>query len=221
MAVITISREHGSGGQEVAKLVCERLGYRYFDKELMTQLGEQLGLSPEQVVDLPEHRHQVQSLVERLFLSTSNPLGDPGGWAIAARLEAQKRISVQTFQSLIHAAHERDNVVIMGRGGQVVLHAAPDVLHVRLVAPVELRARRVQQNEGLTEDAARKRVAERDEASHDYVKRFYSADAADPLLYDLALNMNKLTPATAAELIIKALDCLAAPSAPEPQAAAA
>jgi cytidylate kinase len=214
MAVMTISREYGSGGQEVAKLICERLGYRYFDKGLMEQLGEQLGLAPEEVVDLPEHRHKVQSLVERLFLTAPDPLGDPGGWAAAARLDAQRRDSVQTFQSLIHAAHQHDNVVIMGRGGQMVLRDAPDVLHVRLVAPVELRVRRTAQKEGLSEEAARRRVAERDEASIDYVRRFYGADAADPLLYDLALNMSKLAPATAADLIIKALDCLRAPGVP-------
>jgi hypothetical protein len=54
MAVITISRQHGSGGRAVTKLLCDRLSYRYFDKDLMAQLGAQIGLAPDQVVDLPE-----------------------------------------------------------------------------------------------------------------------------------------------------------------------
>jgi cytidylate kinase len=184
MAVITISRQHGSGGHEVTRLICERLGYRYFDKELMVQLGAQIGLKPDQVVDLPEDKHHVQNLVERLFANAPNPLGDPGEWVLQAKLDAQQELSVQAFQSLIRAAHEHDNVVVMGRGGQMALHDTPDVLHVRLVAPLELRIQRVQENAGLTADAARARVSQRDQAS------------------------------ATADLIIKALDCLPEPAEP-------
>ena len=221
MAVITISRQHGSGGHEVTRLICERLGYRYFDKELMAQLGAEIGLKPDQVVDLPEDKHQVQSVIERLFANAPNPLGDPGEWALQAKLDAQQELSVQTFQSLIRAAHERDNVVVMGRGGQMVLHDAPDVLHVRLVAPIELRIQRVQENAGLTADAARARVSQRDQASAEYVRRLYSIDAADPLLYDLVINTGKLSAAATADLIIKALDCLPEPAEPAPKSATA
>ncbi|GAB4423870.1 MAG: cytidylate kinase-like family protein [Chloroflexi bacterium OHK40] len=214
MAAITISRQYGSGGREVAGLLCERLGYRYFDKELMAQLGDELGLTPAQLVDLPDHRHRTQSLIERLFASAINPLGDPSGWTLPARLEAQQRITVQTFQSLIQAAHERGNVVVMGRGGQMVLRDAPDVLHVRLVAPVEQRVARVQRREELSEDEARTRIVERDEASLDYLKRYYDCDPDEPLLYHLVINLGKLTTVDACDLIIKALDALAAPATP-------
>lgn len=210
MTVITISRQYGSGGKEVATLVCQRLGYRYFDKELMAQLGEQIGLAPERIVDLPEHRHQVRGLLERVLSAAINPLGDPASWALPARLEAQERTSVQTFQSLIQAAHERGDVVIMGRGGQVVLRGAPDVLHVRLVAPVEQRVERVARREGLSPDEARARVAERDAAALDYVTRYYDSDAADPLHYDLVLNTGTITPGAAADLVVAALAYLPA-----------
>ena len=56
MAVITISREYGSRGNEFARLVCDRLGCRYFDKDLMAQLGAQIGLEPDQIADLPEDK---------------------------------------------------------------------------------------------------------------------------------------------------------------------
>jgi cytidylate kinase len=205
MTVITISRQYGSGGRDVARLLCERLGYRYFDRTLMAQLGQDRGVLPEQIVDLAEHRHQVQGLLERVFAAAIDPFGDPGAWALPAQREAQQRTSAETFQSLVLAAHQRGDVVIMGRGGQVVLRGAPDVLHVRLVAPVEQRVRRVQWREGLDIEDARARIAERDEASLDYVQHYYNADVDDPLLYDLVLNMHTLTPAGAAELIVAAL----------------
>jgi len=215
MAVITISRQHGSGGHAVTRLLCDRLGYRFFDKDLMAQLGAQLGLAPDQVIDLPEDRHQVQSLVERLFANAPTPFGDPGEWALQAKLEAQQEVSVQTFQSLIRAAHEQGKVVVMGRGGQAVLRDAPDVLHVRLVAPIELRIQRVQQNADVSADVARERVSERDRASAEYVKRFYNVDVDDPLLYDLVINTSKLTAAATADLIIKTLDYLPASARPK------
>jgi cytidylate kinase len=221
MAVITISRQHGSGGHAVTRLICERLGYRYFDKELMAQLGAQIGLVPDQVVDLPEDKHHVQSLIERLFANVPNPLGDPGTWTLQAQLDAVQELSVQTFQRLIRAAHEHDNVVVMGRGGQMVLHDAPNVLHVRLVAPLELRIQRVQENAGLPADAARERVSRRDQASAEYVRRLYSVDADEPLLYDLVINTGKRPAANTADLIITALDCLPEPAEPVPQSAAA
>jgi cytidylate kinase len=205
MAVITISRQYGSGGRDVARLLCERLGYRYFDRTLMAQLGAELGVAPEQIVDLAEHRHQVQGLLERVFAAAIDPFGDPSAWTLPAQREAQQRTSAQTFQNLVLAAHERGDVVLMGRGGQMALRGAPDVLHVRLVAPVEQRVRRVQWREGLDIEDARARIAERDEAALDYVQHYYDADVDDPLLYDLVLNMHTLTPAGAADLIVAAL----------------
>ena len=67
----------------------------------------------------------------------------------------------------------------------------------------------------------RARVSQRDQASAEYVKRFYDVDSADPLLYDMVINTSKMTPAAAADLIIKALNCLPAPARLEPQIAAA
>jgi hypothetical protein len=95
MAVITISRQYGSGGREIAGLICDSLGYRYFDRDLMMRLGSQIGLSSDQLVDLPEDRHQVPGIVERLFGALPNPYGDPGEWALQAKLDAQQQLSVQ------------------------------------------------------------------------------------------------------------------------------
>jgi cytidylate kinase len=215
MAVITISRQYGSGGNEIARLICDRLGYRYFDKDLMAQLGAQMGLASDKIVDLPEDKYQVRSLMERFFGVVPTLSGDLAGWRVAAKAhvdEQVERMSVQTVQSLIRAAHERDKVVVVGRGGQVVLRDLPDVLHVRVVAPIEQRIQRMQQSEELTADEARELVHRRDEAAGDYVKSFYNVDWTDPLLYDLVINTSKVTPSATADLIIKALDGLPAPA---------
>lgn len=220
MAVITISREYGSRGNEIARRICDRLGYRYFDKNLMAQLGAQMGLNPDMVADLPQDKqYQTRSLLERLL--TTTPLPNIAGdldWSWAARTQAEEqtvRMSVQTVESLIRAAHEQGNVVVVGRAGQVVLHNMPDVIHLRVVAPIEQRIERIQQIAALSTDAARELVHRRDQAAGDYIKSFYTVDWTDPLLYTVVINTDKLTPPLAVDLIVKALECLPAAAKPE------
>ena len=67
MAVITISRQYGSGGDEIATRLWNVLGYRYFDKRLMAQVATEAGLSPTEVVDSSEDNYEARSLLERLF----------------------------------------------------------------------------------------------------------------------------------------------------------
>ncbi len=159
MTVITISRQYASGGDEIARQLCDRLGYRYLDKDLMASLGAQAG-------------------------------------------------SVALVQNFIRGTHGQGGAVILGRGGQVALRDMPDVLHVRVVAPLEIRIRRTQESEGLTADEAREQVSVSDQASAGYVKHYYNADPADPSLYDLVINTSKITPVVAADLVIQAMACL-------------
>ena len=67
MAVITFSRQYGSGGDEVADRVRERLGYRYFDKRLMAQVASEMGLSEGEIVDFTEADYEVRGFFDRLF----------------------------------------------------------------------------------------------------------------------------------------------------------
>lgn len=210
MAVITISRQFGSHGDTVAQLLCDRLGYRYFDKNLMMGLAAVAGLTPERVIDLTDVKHRARSLVERLFSNYPAPMADPGAWAAGAAAGAEEQMMVAQVKQLIRAAYAEGNVVVLGRGGQAVLHDKPDVLHVRLVAPLELRVRRHGERAGLTPEAAREVVLARDRASVDFVKRYYDVDPADPSLYDLIINTGKVTPAIVAEMIIGALAYLPA-----------
>lgn len=205
MATITISRQFGSHGDTVAQLLCDRLGYRYFDKNLMLGLAVNMGLKPEHVVDIAGEQLQARSLIERLFASFVPPMGAPGVWAATAEAEAQERIMMERINQLILAAYQEGNVVIIGRGGQFLLQGKEDVLSVRLVAPLELRIQCHQKRAGLTIEAAREQVVRRDQASADYVNRFFNVDLTDPFLYHMIINTGKVTPSFAADLIIHAL----------------
>ncbi len=222
MAVITVSRQYGSGGDEIAARVCESLGCRSFDKRLMAQVASDIGLSDQEIVDFSEDEYKVRGFLERLF-RTQRVVARVGTWTAdvrGARTRAVKDLdeaqAVNLVRALVRRAAEEGNVLIVGRGGQAILQGEPDVLHVRIEAPTDLRIQRVREAEGLNEDEARRRVIESDRAARDYLRRFYDVDWSDPQLYDLVINTRRISPAAAAEHIVKA----ATEIVPAPAAAA-
>lgn len=74
MTVITISRELGSGGEEIARQVCDALKYRYFDKQVLVEAAAEVGLSSDLVVDYSEDRYEVRNLLSRLLRSGPRPV---------------------------------------------------------------------------------------------------------------------------------------------------
>ena len=67
MAVITISRQSGSEGNTIAQILCQRLGYGYFDKNMMLEMAKELGWDPEQVADISADGHTVKSKMEKIL----------------------------------------------------------------------------------------------------------------------------------------------------------
>lgn len=217
MAAITISRQYGSGADTIARRVGELVGYRYFDKQLMVEAAAESGLSEHEIVDFHEHSYKVRDWLERLL--------SPGPRVVAEVVKRQRSwtgrelLSVERLdedrcialvQGLIQAAYEKGNVIIMGRGGQALLQDQPDVLHVRIEAPLAQRVMRIQEQESLSLSAAEALALERDRAAAAYLKHFYNIRWDDPLLYHLVLNTGKWPLETAAQLIADALKALLA-----------
>ena len=114
--------------------------------------------------------------------------------------------------ALVHGTIEANckwgNIVIIGRGGQGILKDKPGVLHVRIEAPLDIRVKRIQDQENVGPTAAQEKATQRDKAAADYLMRFYDIDWADPMLYDLAINTGKLGVDAAAHLIVNAVGYL-------------
>lgn len=217
MSVITISRQCGSGGDEIATQLCQQLGYCYFNKRLMAQIATDSGLSPTEVVDFSEDNYKIQGFLDRLFSWAGIPhvIAQVGNWgedANGARVkvvaELDEAQSVAFVQSTVQAAYQRGNMVIVGRGGQVILKDKPEVLHVRIEAPLDVRDRRIHEQENVTWAAAQDIVINHDRTAADYLKRFYDIDWADSRFYDLVINTDKLGIEGAVQLIVKAVGYL-------------
>jgi cytidylate kinase len=220
MAVITISRQYGSGGDEIAARVCDMLGYRYFDRRIMTNMASEFGLSADSIVDFSEEMYEVRSFLDRLrgprvVAQTRAWREEPGGRRVPEVQDLDEDLAIRLVQSTIQAVYEDDNIVILGRGGQAILKDMPGVLHVRIEAPPDDRAQRIQDQEEASPQVAQRTIAERDRAAAAYLKRFYDIDWSDPVHYHMVINTGKLDIEATAHLIVNALSYLPAVESPD------
>lgn len=181
MATITISRQMGSLGSEVAFMVAERLGYRLIWRELINLAARRAG-APEMAL----------AAIDELDLLGLTP--SP---------QAQKAY-IDEVNRIVNELAEQGNVVILGRAGQVILHGRPETLHVRIFAPQPLRIKRIAEKLGVTLDKAAAQVEASDRYRARYLRRFYRARWDDPALYHLVLNTAHLTSAQATDIICRA-----------------
>jgi cytidylate kinase len=178
MAVITISRQLGSLGRDVANQVAERLGYRLVWRDMINEAARRAS-TPEVAL----------ATIDELDLLGLSP-------APSAR-KAYRQAVQQVMEELAQAG----NVVILGRAGQIVLRDYPHLVSVRIIAPLDVRARRVAQQQGITFDAAQSQVEASDRHRRDYLEKFYQAKWDDPALYDLVINTVHIAPSDAAEVV--------------------
>jgi cytidylate kinase len=217
MTVITISRQYGSGGDQIADRLCKILGYQQFDKQLVIQAAVEAGISETEIYDYSEENHRVRSFLDRLFSRTAvmgaGPIwGEVGDVYVPQEIQLSEDMMQSLVQKAIRSAHQKGNMIILGRGSQVVLQNEPDTLHVRLEAPLENRIQTVKEwlkaeKQTFQADVEIRReaqdlIVERDAASRDYIKRFFQADWANPILYHVVLNTGKLSLERATELIV-------------------
>ncbi len=223
MAVITISRQVGSGGGEIASRLCEVLGYRQFDKRLIIQAASESGLSEHEIAawpaDYSEESFKVRGFLDRLF-GRGMTVGQTRIWhedATGARVAEEVTLSeeavVMLVQNAIRSAHRAGNLVIVGRGGQILLRDQPDVLHVRVVAPLEFRIQRVKEQMRANRQAfhadielrreAQDWIESRDASSAEYIRHFYHEDWSNPMLYHLVINTGLLTIPQAVDIIAR------------------
>jgi cytidylate kinase len=207
MATITISREAGSGGEEIATRVCGILGYQFFNRQLMLTVATDLGLSEEEVIDYSADAFKTRSFID-VLLRRTQPVAtvttrgrDAMGGVTVSTSVLDEEHCLRLMRSAMREVHQRGNVVIVGRGSQALLQQMLGTLHVRIVAPFELRARRVSEEEGFSEEEARRVVEERDRARAQYLSTLYGVEWDDTSLYDLVVSTRQMDLGSVAQLI--------------------
>ncbi len=199
-SVVCISRTLGAGGEEVAKLVADQLGYRYMDEEIVHRAAELAGVSPAQVAAAEHSRPMVARILEAL---ASAPMVSEGGY-VAAAVPAPTVQYSHLIEHVVRETAEGKDVVIVAHGASHALGGRPDVLRVLVTASPEMRTDRLARESGMDGKAAAKSIAESDKERARYLERFYEVKSELPVHYDLTLNTDLVTPATAAALSVAA-----------------
>jgi len=178
MAIITISREMGSGGIPIAHKVAEKLGYQLIDGEAIMKAAAAYGLSPEAIEQADEKPpHFVDSL------------------------DSKQSLDLHLIELIILEAALKGNVVIYGRGGQDLLQDISSVLRTRIIAPFEDRVERWSEREWLDPDRARYLVRKSDQQRAGFIKYYFDRDWEDSVHYDLTINTQRLSEEMAVRII--------------------
>jgi cytidylate kinase len=182
VAIITIARQIGSLGNEIATQVAQELGYTLVDQLKLQEAAESYGMLKSELEEVHERR---PTLVTRY-------------------LTMRHRAYLDMIQSIIYQYASQDRVVLVGRAATVLLSDVPSVLHVNIFAPFERRVEAVMALEGVTRPLAEQIVRESDQDRAGYMKYLFDRDWMDPLLYDVMINTGLVPREPACELIIEA-----------------
>jgi cytidylate kinase len=171
--VLTLARELGAGDTGFAPTLAARLGLRVYDRDLLEQEAVRLGVPEADLEAIDEQpagifqRFRPGSLYQRYF---------------------------EALGQLMTELAQRGDVLLVGRGGSRFLREHPWAFHVRLVAPMAIRLRRVMEHRWLRESPARKLIGESDSQRQRFYHDYFGADWCDPLEYHLTVNSGRLGP---------------------------
>src|ERR1700735_2627559 len=181
--IVTIEREYGSGGGEIAQLLSKQLGWKLWD-QLLTEEIAKLAACPKAVVELREER--TDPLYYRLFKSFL--LGSYEGSINAHKLKLVDSESIlKLTERVVQHAAKTGNSVIVGRGSQQFLKNRPDALRLFLYAPREDKVRRLLAR-GKSETEAEQLVDTVDRERVDFIRKYFNVEWPDRAIHHTMLN---------------------------------
>jgi cytidylate kinase/osmotically-inducible protein OsmY len=179
MPIITISRGSLSGGKMLAQQLGARLGFSVISREVIIEAAQEYGVSEEDIVKGLE--------------------SPPGLWE---RLVGRKERYILAIRATLTEKVESGNAIYHGIAGQLLLKEVPNVIKVRLIAPLDQRIRAAMAQGSTSREEAIKQIHTADMLRAQWVRRMYNAEWNDPSLYDLVVNLEHMDLHTATELVV-------------------
>jgi len=179
MAIITISRGSLSGGTRFARCLGERLGYRVISREeLVAEAARLYGVDEE--------------LLQR---------GMARGPSLLERFRIDRVIYLAVAKATLCRMVQDDDVVYHGHAGQLLLEGVGHVFRLRIIAPMEIRIEAARREHGLDEEEAISFIEARDAERRSWTRFLYGIEWGDPSLYDLVVNLEKISLETACTMV--------------------
>jgi cytidylate kinase len=182
MAIITISRGTMSGGEALAKCLSERLGIPAVSQEILQEASQRFGIS--------------QSLLLQHLEKTKGLIPGPS---------PERRLYLAAIQLALAERAQKGPFVYHGHAGHLLLKGIPQVLKVRVIAPLIRRAQKLAETQKISVEEAKKTIEKLDESRVKWTRFLYDVDWWDPSIYDLVVNLDALTLEGACEMIVYAL----------------
>ncbi len=190
--IITISREFGSGGRSVGRMVAEKLGVPFYDKELVDQIAVESGFAPKFVEENGEH-----SPGKSLFSYAFAPQGVPGVMNGLSTADFLWNIQCNVIMQLA----EKGPCVIVGRNADYILKDRKDCVHVFIHADKDFRAERIVRLYGESEKSPEARLNEKDKRRRVNYQHYTGRTWGMSQNYDICLNTSKLGVEACADII--------------------
>ena len=216
MPTITITGPIGSGALEVGAMLSDELGIEYIDRLILSSIAEKIGFS---ITDIENRTERTQSFSEKIAAFAQSALersalagggSDPyfGSGLDAVLIREYKDFPQQSTgdnnllsdsnlmevtSGVINELASNNNVIIAGRGANIILGERPNTYHFGLASSHKLRLSRIMQRFSVNEIEAERNLLENDQARIAYFKRFFAVDPNDPLYYHQIFNTDMLS----------------------------
>jgi cytidylate kinase len=181
MYFITISEMFGTGGDQIARQVAKKLGYTYYGEEELSKVADEMG-----------------------FLSDIKKMDEKGPALFEKFFSERPKIYLNRLQSVIFEVAKKGNGVFFGRGSQLLLRSFDCAFHVLVTGSTEKRIERVMAERRVGREVAEQMINRSDHDKRGFLRFAFDEDWLNPQLYDLLLNMDKLTINSAVKIVVDA-----------------
>lgn len=223
MPVITINGVIGSGTLEIGHLVAQNLGINYVDRYIFSEAARLVGSPVSRLIEKEQRVVPFRERVARFMQTVLERSAVAGAGAepyfgrgvemlpaeaytelvsdAAASSTVHDRAFIEATTSVIKELAAGGDVVIIGRGSNMILANTPGVVHIGLLAPMDVRIDTMAKRELFTPEEARAYAEELENARLTFYRKFFRVNANDPTQFHLMLNIGRISQSTAAEII--------------------
>lgn len=182
MAIITISREMGTGAYSIAQELAKKLKYTLVDGPLLAARATDFGLSVDLLQSVDEKPPSYNTVEDR-----------------------QRAASLNRIELILLDYARKGNVILYGRGAQDLLRGCGNMLRLRFIADFDERVERFAEREWIDPDLARELIRRSDHQRGGFIHYYFNRDWNDPLQYDMIFNTMRLSSASIIDAVLSAL----------------
>ena len=176
--IITIGRQHGSSGREIARLLAEKLNYKCYDKEIVDEAANRSDFSRDLIDAFDEKRMSAFIL-------------HAGGYGLNENFRLNMQVVSAQFEAMRNIA-ENGNCIFVGRCADYILRDHDDLISVFILGDMDERLKCLERRQGLDEVEARKKIKEVDKDRSSFYRYYSDQTWGDAQNYDMCINSSKL-----------------------------